>query len=645
MNKCIFNVVTISVVLSLHLSSLGMLVSQKFAAPQRFKAQSDLAKTARHQAFQGLFHKKMAEKPVLLLKNEPENKMFGSFDKEVNINQQQEVLVVKKPFYHYFTEDDKEWIATHPNVHAGYLHYAEVHKEENPDALDFFSKIERKNQRWNRDNVPFLFFPPEAWDSIIAQEGDNKANLRSNMRLVCRDFLENICLPKTDGLKVYRALNALCSNDQAALDVIRTEKVHLAPFKWVSYFPVGSRMTLTLDPQDLKKKNKLYTSWEEMKNLCGCDDPYVDNQGLHMLETAGKKSSIDFSSTIEGATARLNVGRKEGREKIVQGSFFDKRFRLIAACLLGDAKTAQWILMDCVNGKDKDIVLPAAAIAIKNNDVKILSVFREALQNAKKPHEFYDIHKVLLNLALAQNKEAAFDELSTFLLPGKPASRIISCAGRIEMQKRRGEIIESKITDKEKTQLMQDFLGVSDEMVKREGSVWRIFHFYTSNTTHVNINDMSYADYLSFMTNYIDVDRRGRKWKDQHKIFKLQDKDFLEKEINIPMQEAIKNNDLAYIEKTMCLIDEEMQYQLNQQNKAALLAMHIKWLKLAKSLQHRDAFYAMYAFQPSWIGYLEEWITPKISDWAHARDTMDYGRTTTLEMLYDGFDALKKYWS
>lgn len=642
--KFIFKSIVVPVMLAFHLSSLGMIVSHKFAASQKFKRQPDLAKIARHEVFhQSLCHKKMAEKPVLLLKNEPENKPFDSFSKEVKIHQSQETVVVKRPFYHFFTEDDKEWIATHPNVHAGYLRYAEEHKEENPEALDFFSQIERKNQRWNRDNVPFLFFPPEAWEFVIDRGITKKSDLRSNLRLVCQDFLENICDPETDRLKVYRALSALCENDQSSLDAMKTQKVHLAPFKWVSYFPVGRRMTLKNDPQDLKKKNKLYTSWEEMKSLCGFSDPYIDHQGKHMLETAGKKSTIDFRPTIQGTTAHLIVGRKESGEKIVSGSFFDKRFRLVAACILGDCQVAQSLLMDCVNGKDKDIILPTAAIAIKNNDVKMLSVFCEALQNAKHPHEFYDTHKLLLNLALAQNKEAAFDALSTFLLPGKPASRIIPCAGRIVMQKRYGEIVESKITGKEKTQLMQDFLGVSDEMVKREGSPWRIFHFYTSNTTLANIDDMSYADYLSSMTNYIDVDRRGRGWKDQHKIFQLQDRDVLEKTINIPMQEAIKNNDLAHIEKTICLIDEEMQYQLNQQNKAALLAMHIQWLKLAKQLKQQDAFYAMHAFQPSWIGYIEEWLTPKISDWAHARDTMDYSRTTTLEMLYDGVDALKKY--
>jgi len=76
MNKFVFKSIAGLAVLSFHLSSLAMIVSHKFAAPQRFKTQSDLIKTARHRAFQGLIHESKAAKPLLLLKNEPENKTF-----------------------------------------------------------------------------------------------------------------------------------------------------------------------------------------------------------------------------------------------------------------------------------------------------------------------------------------------------------------------------------------------------------------------------------------------------------------------------------------------------------------------------------------------------------------------------------------
>jgi hypothetical protein len=466
---------------------------------------------------------------------------------------------------------------------------------------------------WN-EGIKLVSFCKDLFGCIHIGPEDGK-----NLRLTCKGFAERIVLPECDGLHAYRALNALWDSDGELLKTLLLKEIKLQPYRWLSDLEPGDRL--------IKTDDLLHTSWKKLKEKCGCDKPYGNK-----LEDSAKISVLEFGPHINDITAKLVIHRR-----IKDYSFSDRSFLLIAACLLGRYQQAQEILIEyCeskkLSEKEKDTIIPAFAISIDKNDLKMLSVFCSTIQDLKKHHKFYFEHMFLLNLALAKNKKEAFEVLSSLNLRGKTRCFITSLALRSKINRCWGELIRLKQSKETATQVMYELMTDLGYQVFQKEEVWEKARFYTGNVQYADMNCFSYKMYLSAMTNYINVDRKGRGWKTNVELFKIQD-DNLDEKIHIPMLRAIKKHDLSFIENTLDYL-EQNQFLYNQKRRVQLFNMHIEWLKEANRCQNLDAFYVLKSIHWEFAGH-ERYVQRNISKWADECQSIEYGSKSLKEVALD----------
>jgi len=519
-----------------------------------------------------------------------------------------------------------------PRNNGLYLLSAKLFVKKNQLCLEQKQLI----REWNQRHTQLSKLLPEVISPIL-----NRACNYQNVRLVCKDFAKAFPIKGDNSPRIYYALSAHCDDDHDVVDFVRRQKIKRPDLSWVSYLYPGSRYTKTDD--------LLYTSWEDMEKHFSIKDPYIDHGGNSIVKSDGLTSTVVLNAydVMEDLRVLLRVNKFEREERRITVSLFDRDCRLIAAVMVGDHKNARRILIEHLHNEDRadfgerqkersrDIVQSAFALAIQTNDIEMLKVFSSVVKDSPQARKFYNVHKILLAIALATNKEPAFKVLSSFVLNGRPQPFIIPCTGRIKIHRAWGRVVDSQKSTAEKTSDMCDAMKELGYNVTKK-NVWEKCHFLTGNVQHCITDGFSYQFYLSELASYINVDRQGRKWKANNWLFRLQDSD-LEKEMHIPMMQAIENNDLDTVEKIICSV-QEMQYCYNQQLKAALLKMHIRWLKAAKYYQKRDAFSTIYAFQPHCEHAIEKYLSQKISDWAYSRDSLQYGESVLYSLWYNLID-------
>lgn len=285
-----------------------------------------------------------------------------------------------------------------------------------------------------------------------------------------------------------------------------------------------------------------------------------------------------------------------------------------------------------LSSEDKYLIIRAFAIAVDKNDLKMLSVFCDAIRNAENQHNFYFIHTDLLNMALVGNKKEAFEVLSSLVLSEQTQSFMTPLPLRAKINRCWGELIRLQISEEEATQFMYDFMTGLGYHVPSKEDVWQKAYYYKSNAQYADNNCFSYKMYLSAMTNYINVDCKGRGWKTDVELFKIQDED-LNAKIHIPMLHAIENKDFIFIENMLQHL-EQNQFLYNQKRRVELFNMHIEWLKAARRYQNLDAFYVLKSIHWLFDGS-ERYAQCHISKWADECESIEYGSRNVSEVVSD----------
>lgn len=212
--------------------------------------------------------------------------------------------------------------------------------------------------------------------------------------------------------------------------------------------------------------------------------------------------------------------------------------------------------------------------------------------------------------------------LSTLVLEGNTSQFVTPLGIRSKIEQHWADLRALRISEDKATQDMHDFMTQLGFDIPDKEDVWQTALYYKGNAKLCNINAFSYEMYLSAMANYINVDRKGRGWETDMELFNMQNSKHLQEKINIPILNAIKNNDLVCL-RNMLNDLERNQYFYDEKRKVALFKMHIEWLRAAKRQQRKKAFYALKPVEFCFDGS-ERYCTRCISDWATARDTMDY---------------------